>query len=434
MFTQAQNLLRKTHAYTHTFWWRLSLYFLATITIPLSITFLMLRQRRFLESVNMYFGNGRFTPLEVLSAHQNLVLVLAGIIIISAWAWGAISDKVGRRPIFSVGFLLMAIGLAPLPRIGITFNQVYLYQSLFALGFAAAATMLTTSFADLFAKPILGRAASLTVVGIVLALLIHDFFLGQPLLNLLSGLQLNNYRHIYKNYLAVAALNFLMAILIIFGYPQQPNPTTDQRKKWVQLTREAFSSVRNSKIALAFVGAFISRGTFISYLLFFYRWLLTLLVIFPDGIDKIEIREFTAYRVLQIVTVLSTLAFGFVVDYVQRKTAVILALTFSAIGLGSTLFLQGLPLIFLYLAVAFIGLGIVCTMIASNALIAELAPPNSRGAIIGIFTSCAALGIFASVGAEKQLAHQNLRLGLMLPFSFLGLISLLALIIYRIRH
>ena len=48
----------------------------------------------------------------------------------------------------------------------------------------------------------------------------------------------------------------------------------------------------------------------------------------------------------------------------------------------------------MYLAAAFLGIGEMSGILASQALIGQVAPLKARGAVIGVFTLCGSLGIF----------------------------------------
>ncbi|MEM7110982.1 MAG: MFS transporter [Chloroflexota bacterium] len=428
-FVRAHNLFRKIHSFANTLWWRLSLYVLAAIIVPLSLIFTLLRQRRLLEGASIRLGEQRLGFPEVMSLNQYLTVATAGVIVISAWVWGAIADKVGRRPIFSAGFLLMAVGLGGLSKVDLTFNQIYLYQTLLAVGFAATATMLTMSLADSFPQQHFGKISSLTMIGIIIAFILYDYSWYPPFQWALERLVLIRYGILKDTYYVVGLLNLFMAILTILGHSRHRHLQTHPRRTWRQLAKDRFGAAYNRQTALAFAGAFISRGALGAYLLFFLFWVGDVTIV-GDGFQDATMSQFITYCVLRIVAVCTTLVFGFVADYIHRSTAVLLALTFATIGLIATFFLKDWHPLFLYLSTAFIALGTVSTIIASEAFIADLAPPNNRGTIIGLFTSCSALGILTSVGLGGHLLFEYYQYAA--PFYLLGFLSFLFLLVYAI--
>lgn len=64
--------------------------------------------------------------------------------------FGILSDLpfIGRRKVYSAGFLLMAIGLALFPFASSLYPELLLFRLIFACGGAASSSMLTAVLAD----------------------------------------------------------------------------------------------------------------------------------------------------------------------------------------------------------------------------------------------------------------------------------------------
>jgi MFS family permease len=89
---------------------------------------------------------------------------------------------------------------------------------------------------------------------------------------------------------------------------------------------------------------------------------------------------------------------GVVSDRLGRVDAVLLALGVSAVGYGATLFVADPFSAIGYIVAAVIGVGQTFGVIASQVLVAEQAPPNIRGSVIGTFGLFGGVGIMVALG------------------------------------
>ncbi|ORZ37234.1 major facilitator superfamily domain-containing protein [Catenaria anguillulae PL171] len=74
--------------------------------------------------------------------------------------WGAVSDFIGRRTVYAVGFAIMGAALCVYPQVNNLYPQLLLARLLFAIGAAACSTMLTAVLADCAGK-LRGRISGL---------------------------------------------------------------------------------------------------------------------------------------------------------------------------------------------------------------------------------------------------------------------------------
>lgn len=63
--------------------------------------------------------------------------------------WGILSDKVGRRPIYSIGFICLGISLILYPYVKNVYPHMLLCRLLFSVGSAAATCMMTGTLGDI---------------------------------------------------------------------------------------------------------------------------------------------------------------------------------------------------------------------------------------------------------------------------------------------
>ena len=106
----------------------------------------------------------------------------------------------------------------------------------------------------------------------------------------------------------------------------------------------------------------------------------------------------------------------------NRVNAVLIALALSAIGYGSTIFVTSPLSGMIFFSAILIGLGEISGVIASGVLIAQQAPRDIRGSVIGVFSFFGAIGILAATGIGGQLFDHWLPQGPFLLFSFFSVI------------
>lgn len=88
------------------------------------------------------------------------VLAHESTVILSSWLWGLASDRVGRRPVFVVGMLLLALGTT-LQAWSSSMIALLAFRVVFALGASAALSMLTALLADYPSEQGRGRSGGL---------------------------------------------------------------------------------------------------------------------------------------------------------------------------------------------------------------------------------------------------------------------------------
>ena len=82
------------------------------------------------------------------------------VIIAMVGVWGTLSDRIGRRPVTALGFLIMSAGVFAYPQAR-TYEALLLVRLAFAAGAAAYSVMLVTLVADYVSDDSRGRATGL---------------------------------------------------------------------------------------------------------------------------------------------------------------------------------------------------------------------------------------------------------------------------------
>ncbi len=117
--------------------------------------------------------------------------------------------------------------------------------------------------------------------------------------------------------------------------------------------------------------------------------------------------------------------FGIMADRLNRVTNVLIALAISSVGYGSTLLVDDPLGGMIYVSATLIGLGEISGLIASGVLIAQQAPRDIRGSVIGVFSFFGAVGVMTATGVGGQLFDNWRPQGPFVLFSFFALVVFL---------
>lgn len=362
----------------------------------------------------------------------NLAFVAELVILVSIGGWGTLSDKTGRKSVFSVGFLIMAISLFLYPSAD-SIPVLFLYRGLFALGAAAATTMLATVIADYVVNEDRGKASGLQGIGngigavltVFVALQLPKLFVARGMTSIGAG------QLIYR---LMAGLAVLSVFILVLGLQNRTRTQREQKKSIFQISREGLSAARDPGIVLAYLAAFISRGDMAIVGTFFTLWIVTYGTA-EAGLSAAEAlsRAGMVIGISQMVALITAPIFGMVADRINRATATILAVSLASIAYASTLFVRNPLDPVIYLVAVLIGMGEIGAMITSSVLIAEHAESEIRGSVIGIFSFCGAIGILVATGLGGQLFDYWLPQGPFVLFSILGLVVVVVGLFLRKR-
>ena len=355
----------------------------------------------------------------------NLALFAEVVILFSIGGWGTLSDKVGRKFVTAVGFLIMGVALFLYPSVT-TVTQLYLFRGGFALGSASVTTMMATVIADYVINEDRGKAAGLQGIGngigailtVFIALQLPKIFMDGGATALLAT---------QRTFWLVAVIAIISAILMAIGLQSRTKRQKEQKKSIWQISKEGFAAAKDPGVALAYMAAFVSRGDLAIVGTFFSLWVVTYGTA-EAGMTAAEAlaRSGIIIGVSQMVSLLTAPIFGIMADRMNRVTAVIIAVSISAIGYGSTLLVDDPTGGMIFLSAVLIGLGEISGVIASGVLIAQQAPSEIRGSVIGIFSLCGALGIMIATGVGGQLFDAWKPQG---PFVLFSIFSVIVVII-----
>lgn len=314
-------------------------------------------------------------------------------VILTIGLLGVFSDKIGRMPVYAFGFLTLGIAYFLYPS-ATSVEQLIFFRTIAALGMAAITVMFTTVTADYVMDSSRGKATGWQGIFNGLgAILTSMLFLKMPeILEKRAGMSF--VEGLQTTFYIAAGIAVISALIMIVGLKKGVAVNEIERKSFLTLAREGIAAARLPGVRLAYAAAFVSRGDMALVGQFLIVWLN------KYGLEKAGLNESQslvqaqiAFVIVQLAAFFSAPVIGYLSDKMNRALAVAICVGISAVGYSS-LFLMDNPLGWqMKIALILVGIGEMAGMIASQTLIANQAPKEIRGSVMGVFSFCGALGI-----------------------------------------
>jgi MFS family permease len=341
------------------------------------------------------------------------------VIIATVGLWGSLSDRIGRRWVTALGFLLIAAGIF---LYGITrdLGGLLFARIIYSTGIAAVSTMLITLMADYVSDSSRGKATGLLGVMNGLGAMTAALFLLR-LPAMFQGRGLDAGQAAWATYTTMAVVVMLVALAMFLGLRRGVAERRETHTPLLRQLREGLGEARRPIVALAYAASFVARGNLAVVGTFYTLWasIYGTTVLGMSSAEAVS-KGGGLLAISYAASLLSAPIFGLLSDRLRRVSALALTLAIGAVGYGSTYFLDspfGLPAI---ACLVLIGMAEVGCIITSGVLIAEQAPDRLRGSVVGIFTLSGAVGILIASVVGGYLFDHWLNTG---PFVFFGLVA-----------
>lgn len=316
-------------------------------------------------------------------------------IIATVGLWGSLSDRVGRRPVMTMAFVLMAIGVALAPH-GTSYADLLIARMMFGVGVAAFSCTIGALVADYIVNDSRGKGAGYLGMSNGFGAMFTVLLLLKLPAMLANSFETPIRDAAFFTYYLVVALTLASAVIMWLGLSSRK--MDDGEKVGVlDLARQGLVAGKDPGIALAYGASFVARGNLVVVGTFFTLWL-TQYGVTHLGMSSSQAlaKAGTMIAIAQGCALLGAPLFGVLADKVSRVWAMIVTLAISSIGYSATIFVTD-PFGALMIGCAIlIGLGEVGCIISSSVLIAQQAPRKLRGAILGFFNLTGAIGIMVA--------------------------------------
>ena len=338
--------------------------------------------------------------------------------------FGAASDKLGRRGIYTFGLSFISAGLVLYPW-ATSIGQLVAFRALIGLGGAAMMAMLVAVIADYTENETRSRANGLQGFFITLGALFFSVLGFMPMVFKNAGYE--ELAAMRATFAICGGIGLFAALLAYFGLSKTLAVTQAESDTLLHRMRLGLKAAgQDSRIALSYGAAFISRGDLAVAGAFMGLWIGK----YASTVMNMESSAITQEVTIRVLTTIGgaltgSLLLGFLFERVNRITAVTIAsglaaLSYSAMSLVSNP-MEGWVFGLLF----FIGVSEISAFVSSQALVGEYAPDKVRGAVIGFFGVSGAIGILAGSLIGGQL-FENIGPGS--PFLLFGFLNLLVCI------
>jgi MFS family permease len=271
-------------------------------------------------------------------------------------------------------------------------SQLFLFRGIFAIGAACVSSMLAAIIADYAMESSRGRLVGICFFlnGIGVATLV---VFGGRLPKIIEAMGVEPVMAARCAYWTVAALCFLPFLIVAFGLQAGAPARIEKKDPLLTTLRIGLEAAREPRILLAYFSAMVSRGDLAVLSTFFLLWITTYGI--GQGLSPAEAQAAGTkfFGLAQIMATLWALVVIAFIDKLDRTLALALAMILAS---ASYLIIGSIddPLgSGMYLAAAFMGIGEMSAILASQSLIGQVAGDRGRGAIIGVFSMFGAAGI-----------------------------------------
>lgn len=358
--------------------------------------------------------------------HEIIMIMLTG-------PAGALSDRIGRRRVTTVGFILAATGLMIYPWASSITGLIFI-RCLYAVGAAGLVSGISVFLADYPQEKSRGKliamAGILNGVGIIILTAISG--------NLPKWLVAAGFAQIPAGRIAMAIIGMtgvISGLIIYFGFKGGDRGThAPSNLPLLKLLQQGFGAARNPRIAVAYASAFAARGDVVVIGTYVSLWGTQAGIANGMLEENALARSWAIFGVIQIAALIASPIIGIINDRINRVTALIIGMGLATSGY--VLFgLQASPFGDSAMGIAFVlGIGQISAILAGTTLVGQEADPKITGATIGVWNFCGAVGtmIGSMLGG---LLFDWWRPGA--PFLLMGGLNLLVMIsaiVVRIRY
>jgi MFS family permease len=318
--------------------------------------------------------------------HEIVLILLTG-------PFGALADRIGRRRILTIGYVIVATGLIAYPWAD-SITSMIMVRCFYAVGAAAIISAFSILIADYPQEKSRGKLIAMSGVlngagilaltgaaGVLPKLLVDAFGIEQIAAGRIAMCAIG----------LVGLLSAVFAYLGLKGGDVKAKSSSDE--SFITSLKKGFGAGRNPRIALSFASAFAARGDVVVIGTYVSLW--GTQVGIEAGMTEAEalLKATGIFAIIQSAALLTAPVIGILNDKIDRVSALILGMGLAATGYIA-FGLQENPLAAGGIAVAMIlGAGQISAILAGSTLVGQEADPKITGATIGAWSFCGAVGV-----------------------------------------
>jgi len=313
---------------------------------------------------------------------------------------GVLADRIGRRPVYVFGILMVGLGYGLYP-FAATADELLVYRLIFAVGLAATTGVIAILANDYPQNrsrgKLIGFSAMCNVAGTI--------FMASVIARIPLFMSAQGFDPVAGGkvmYLCAALLCVVSAVVFRYGLAAGTPLDAGPRLPVKVLVKSGFKAASNPRISLSYAAAFVARSDMVIKSMFLVLWAIQSGREMGLRPDEAMARFGVMYIAMYTVSFLSAPLFGWFIDKANRVTVMLVALGIAVAGYGSAVLISS-PLemsAMPYLMLMTLGSG--CMVKASLALVGQEAPASQRGSVIAFNSFCGAIGIliFSAVGGR----------------------------------
>ena len=320
----------------------------------------------------------------------NLAVAQEIILLMLVGPFGALSDRIGRRLVVTLGYLIVAVGFSIYP-----WADSALQLTAIRAGYAVGAAAIVGSYSALLADypQEKSRGKMIAMLGVLNGLGIG--LLGFVGGNMPKWLEAEGLEPLVASRAAmalVASASLVSALIMFLGLRGGKESQHRQRQSLLTLLREGLGAARNPRIAVAYASAFAARGDVVVIGTYLSLWITQAGIAQGMTAAEAQGRAGIEFAIVAGAALVAAPLLGILNDRIDRVAALVVGMLFAAIGylvFGA----QGNPLgeMSLYIAVL-LGIGQMSSILAGQTLISQEADPRIAGSVIGVFSFFGAIG------------------------------------------
>ncbi|KAK9768805.1 hypothetical protein K7432_000323 [Basidiobolus ranarum] len=205
--------------------------------------------------------------------------------IVMVTVWGPLSDRVGRRPVYSIAFFLVGLSVALYPQAKNLYPELLLLRLLFSLGTSGTTSMMTAMLGDIIVGTRGGRVAGITGLCSGLGAVFSAFFLMDVPSKLFYVAKRDELLSEKLAFGIVGGCTMFIAILFFFTLPRvnevgggfgihyrSRDPLAPPRKSHFQLLLRGFKAGKDPRVALGYATSFVARADTVIFSTFVALW------------------------------------------------------------------------------------------------------------------------------------------------------------------